>query len=109
MPLQAAEQSGFVSGQRFRDAAGVRNRTPLSGPGTLGANFEDWAKGQLRGGARAESCPEMSLERRIVLCDVRAGSIRRLKKGSRPKAGCAHSKVATRQQQSWFRQQFATA
>ena len=71
--------------------------------------FRTWQKGQLRGGARAESCPEMSLESKIVLCDARAGSIRRLKKESRLEAGCAHSKVAARQQQSWFRQQLATA
>jgi hypothetical protein len=82
---------------------------PFRGQGRAVLISRTWQKGQLRGGARAESCPEMSLERRIVVCDVRAGSIRRLKKGSRPKAGRAHSKVATRQQQSWFRQQFATA
>jgi len=29
MPLLAAEQSGFVSGHRFSDAADVRDRTPL--------------------------------------------------------------------------------
>jgi hypothetical protein len=51
----------------------------------------------------------MSLERGIVLCDARAGSIKRLKKESRLEAGRAHSNVATRQQQSWFRQQLAMA
>jgi len=35
MPLLAAEQSAFVSGHRFSDAADVRDRTPLYEPGTL--------------------------------------------------------------------------
>ena len=82
---------------------------PFRGQGRSVLISRTGQKGQLRGGARAESCPEMSLERRIVLCDVRAGSIRIFKTENRRNAGCAHSKVATRQQQSWFRQQFATA
>ena len=53
----------------------------------------------MRGGARAESCRETSLERRTASCDGSAGSIVRLMKVGRLAAGRVHSEVLAPQQQ----------